>query len=83
MKWRVGAVAFAESCPVELNSAGFRLSEPYLGAQRVEFLTKAMNGEDLPGGRFLVGQNDGGGYQKITRDDVDWEELINYTGPRT
>ena len=48
-----------------------------MGRERVSLLTKAMNGEELPDGLFLVGHTCTG-WKRITKDEVDWSAHIHY-----
>lgn len=66
----IGEVSFG--IPDAANAAGWRVDST-IGSGRVKLLRKAMQGEELPEGWFLVAQRGGGGWERITRAEVDWE----------
>jgi tape measure domain-containing protein len=67
MKRTIGSVGFAKP--------GTNWAEPHMGDERVALLKLARAGQPLPDDLHLVAQRDGGGYEAVTADQVDWQGM--------
>ena len=69
-KFSIGEVCFAE--PSSTNSAGFRMTN-HIGKERVRMLQLVLYGEALPDPYFLIASHGGGGWRRITADEIRWD----------
>lgn len=71
-KFQIGQVGFGKPCSKKQNSAGW-VQHSVIGKPRLNLLRRAMLGDELPDGLFLIATRDGASYKKISTNEVDWE----------